>query len=140
MKRCLKRVGCFMVSFFFGVTCLTVSADQSGMPKRVKEEMKARQEREKAEKEARMTPEEKVKKEEAVTRRRAFFKRRLIDPITKLKKISFQRPSRRHDMSAETKEEAAARRRAVWNQKFGKLLPGMPHRSGTDSTPEQMIK
>jgi len=140
MKRCLKRVGYLMISFFFGVTCLAVSADQGGMPKRVRTEMEARQEREKAEKEARMTPEEKVRQEEAVARRRAFFKRRLVDPIAKLKKISFQRPSRRHDMTPETREEAAARRRAVWNQRLGKLLPGMPHRSGADSTPGQMVK
>ena len=140
MRRCLKQVGCFMVSFFFGVTCLVVSADQRDMPKRIRAEMKARQEAEKAEKEARMTPEQKVKREEAVARRKAFFKRHLVDPVVKLKKMSFKRPSRRAGMPAETREEAAARRRAVWNQRFGKLLPGMPHRSGADSTPEHMVK
>lgn len=136
----LKRVGCLMISFFFGITCLTVSAGQGGVPKRLKEEMKTRQEAEKAEKEARLTAEEKVKKEEAIARRKAFFKRHLVDPVVRLKKISFKRPSRRHDVPPETKEEAVARRRAAWNQKLGKLLPGMPHRSGGDSTPEQMIK
>ena len=116
MTRSLRVVGC-MIVLLFGVTLAEAAwYNKQTMPKRLREEMKTKQEEARARR--MLMPEERERREARATRVRNRIRKYIINPIKKL------RPRRHPEkFQTETKEEARARRRERINRRFKNLIP-----------------
>lgn len=126
MKKTFHVMGsCLMLMAFVASTAEADFRDRT-IPKRIREEMKTKEEKERVQKIAEMTPEQEAKRKERIERMRARVNKYLVNPIKKL------RPRRHPELyQKETKEEAAARRKERMRERFGGLVP---HRYQKDRT------
>ena len=135
MRRSLKIAGCITTAILFGTTLSEAGWEERSMPKRLREEMVAKEHKEKERKEQVMTPEEKLKREEASANRRATFNKWVVRPIKGLK------PHRRP--GPPSKEAVSERREKM--KRFSGIVPrrypeGQSTDPATGSGPETNVQ
>ena len=118
MKRTWTIAGCLTVILFGAPFARAAWEENRDVPRRVRQEMAAKEHQEKMQKESVMTPEEQTRRKEASERRRGAFRKYVIHPIRRLQ-------PHRHPTQGKEEEirKSSAERKENMNRRFGWLVP-----------------
>ena len=131
MKRAWTIAGCLTVMLFGTTFARAAWEENRDVPRRVRQEMAAREHQEKMQKESAMTPEEQTNRKEASERRRGVFRKYVIHPIKRLQPHRHPTKGREEEI-----QQSNAERKEKMNSRFGWLVPHKYPSGRTDTATE----